>query len=230
MHGIYIRVSTFGQNTAGQKREIQNWLNGNGGSDVKVRWYVDKATGNDLNRPEFERLQKDIFDGKVNTVVVWKLDRLSRNLRDGINTLSDWCERGLRVVSVTQQIDFSRAVVALPHPLLIHNFITVTLGALETSWQTRPHFLSIFSTSTERTRSCFRMTGRIFPIRNSGRISLHPSLRGSSGFQLPNFATSHTVSAEPESLSRATLPLHITANNNRPSFCGNSPSRPDYRN
>ena len=79
MHGIYIRVSTFGQNTAGQKREIQNWLNGNGGSDVKVRWYIDKASGNDLNRPEFERLQKDIFDGKVNTVVVWKLDRLSRN-------------------------------------------------------------------------------------------------------------------------------------------------------
>lgn len=110
MHGIYIRVSTFGQNTAGQKREIQNWLNGNGPSDVRVQWYMDKATGNDLNRPEFERLQKDIFDGQINTVVVWKLDRLSRNLRDGINTLSDWCERGLRVVSVTQQIDFSGAV------------------------------------------------------------------------------------------------------------------------
>ncbi|MEO2035205.1 MAG: recombinase family protein [Planctomycetaceae bacterium] len=110
MHGIYIRVSTFGQNTAGQKREIQIWLNGNGGSDVKVRWYIDKASGNDLNRPEFERLQKDIFDGKIDTVVVWKLDRLSRNLRDGINTLGDWCERGLRVVSVTQQIDFSGAV------------------------------------------------------------------------------------------------------------------------
>tara|TARA_B100000676_G_C17829357_1_gene706972 strand:- start:96 stop:677 length:582 start_codon:yes stop_codon:yes gene_type:complete len=110
MIGIYIRVSTYGQNTAGQKREIQSWLDGNAGTDVKVRWYVDKATGNNLNRPEFERLQKDIFAGKIETVVVWKLDRLSRNLKDGINTLSDWCERGLRVVSVTQQIDFSGAV------------------------------------------------------------------------------------------------------------------------
>jgi DNA invertase Pin-like site-specific DNA recombinase len=34
--------------------------------------------------------------------VVYKLDRLSRKLRDGINVLCDWCERGLRVVSVTQ--------------------------------------------------------------------------------------------------------------------------------
>ncbi len=48
--------------------------------------------------------------GDVDTVVVWKLDRLSRNLRDGITTLCDWCERGLRVVSVTQQIDFNGAV------------------------------------------------------------------------------------------------------------------------
>ena len=41
--------------------------------------------------------------------MVWKLDRLSRNLRDGINVLADWCDKGLRVVSVTQQIDFNGA-------------------------------------------------------------------------------------------------------------------------
>lgn len=58
----------------------------------------------------FEQLQKAIFDGVVKTVVVWKLDRISRRQRDGINVLADWCERDVRVVSVTQQIDLSGAV------------------------------------------------------------------------------------------------------------------------
>ena len=58
----------------------------------------------------FEQLQKAIFDGVVKTVVVWKLDRISRRQRDGINVLADWCERDVRVVSVTQQIDLSGAM------------------------------------------------------------------------------------------------------------------------
>jgi DNA invertase Pin-like site-specific DNA recombinase len=50
------------------------------------------------------------FEGAVKTVVVWKLDRLSRRLRDGVNLLADWCERGLKVVVVTQQIELNGAV------------------------------------------------------------------------------------------------------------------------
>jgi DNA invertase Pin-like site-specific DNA recombinase len=41
---------------------------------------------------------------------VWKLDRIARSMREGINTLSRWCELGVRVVSVTQQIDLSGTV------------------------------------------------------------------------------------------------------------------------
>jgi DNA invertase Pin-like site-specific DNA recombinase len=108
MIAAYIRVSTTGQNEAGQKREIERWLRGNGMEDVK--WYIDRETGDHLQRSGFEELQRDVFNGEVKTVVVWKLDRLSRSLRDGINTLCDWCDRGLRVVSVTQQIDFNGTV------------------------------------------------------------------------------------------------------------------------
>lgn len=71
---------------------------------------MDKVSGDTLTRPNFERLQADIFAGDIGTVVVWRLDRLSRKLRDGINVLCDWCERGLRVVSVTQQIDFNGTI------------------------------------------------------------------------------------------------------------------------
>lgn len=73
-------------------------------------WFVDKESGDTLKRPAFELLQKEIFEGRIHTVVVWRLDRLSRNLRDGLTTLCDWCDRGLRVVSVTQQIDFSGTI------------------------------------------------------------------------------------------------------------------------
>lgn len=38
------------------------------------------------------------------------IDRISRRQRDGVNLLADWCEREVRVMVVTQQIDLSEAV------------------------------------------------------------------------------------------------------------------------
>lgn len=105
---VYIRVSTVGQNLDGQRAEIQRWLDGNGITDAV--WYIDRASGATLKRPAFERLQKAIFNGEVKMIVVWKLDRLSRSLRDGINILADWCDKGLRVVATSQAIDFSGAL------------------------------------------------------------------------------------------------------------------------
>ena len=104
--GVYIRVSTVEQNLDGQRLSIQTWLDGQGLTAV---WYEDKSTGNNLDRAAFTALQQDVFNGKVKTVVVYKLDRLSRSLRDGINVLTDWLDAGIRVVSVTQQLDFSGA-------------------------------------------------------------------------------------------------------------------------
>ena len=104
---VYVRVSTVGQNEAGQRAEIAKWLAGNGIDPTTVIWFVDKESGDTLDRPAFERLQKKIFLGQAKTVVVWKLDRLSRSLRDGINTLCEWLEKGVRLVSTTQQLDFS---------------------------------------------------------------------------------------------------------------------------
>ncbi len=129
MLAAYIRVSTVGQNVAGQQREIKRWLNGNGIDDEQVNWFIDKSTGDNLDRPEFERLQRSVFNGDVSTVVVWKLDRLSRSIRDGINVLTDWCDRGLRVVSVTQQIDFNGAMGKM--------LAAVLLGVAEMEQETR---------------------------------------------------------------------------------------------
>lgn len=106
----YCRVSSAHQKTDSQRSEIGRWLRGNGIDPSSVEWFEDKETGRTLKRPAFDRLQKAVFAGTVRTVVVWKLDRISRRQRDGVNLLADWCECGVRVVVVTQQIDLSGAV------------------------------------------------------------------------------------------------------------------------
>jgi DNA invertase Pin-like site-specific DNA recombinase len=107
----YIRVSTIGQNEAGQRAEIERWLLNNGIDPDNVRWFVDKGhCGDTLQRPAFDALQAAVFAGEIGTIAVYKLDRISRSLRDGINVLCDWCDKGIRVVSVTQQIDLNGTV------------------------------------------------------------------------------------------------------------------------
>jgi DNA invertase Pin-like site-specific DNA recombinase len=107
----YVRVSDYDQNEASQRAEIERWLQGHGIDPASVTWYLDKGkSGDTMDSPAFAELQQAIFMGSVGTVLVYKLDRLSRSLRDGINVLTDWVDRGLRVVSVTQQIDFNGTV------------------------------------------------------------------------------------------------------------------------
>ena len=110
----YCRVSSAGQKNDSQRAEIRRWLRGNGLKAASVEWFEDKETGKSLQRPAFERLQAAVFQGTIKTVVVWKLDRISRRQLDGISVLADWCERGVRVVSVTQLIDLRGAVGLKP--------------------------------------------------------------------------------------------------------------------
>jgi DNA invertase Pin-like site-specific DNA recombinase len=104
---VYVRVSTASQNEVGQKDDIKRWLDGNQLPAETVLWFIDKTSGDTLDRPAFEKLQSSVFNGEVSTIVVWKLDRLSRSLRDGLTVLCDWIERRIRIVSVTQQIDLN---------------------------------------------------------------------------------------------------------------------------
>ncbi len=126
---VYIRVSTVGQNEAGQRQEIERWLRGNGIDPASVQWFVDKRSGDTLRRPAFEKLQAAAFAGEVGTIVVYKLDRLSRKLREGLDVLCDWCERGLRVVAVSQQIDFNGTMGKM--------LAAVLLGIAEMEQETR---------------------------------------------------------------------------------------------
>ena len=125
----YVRVSSKRQKDDAQRAEIQKWLDANGIDPKQVEWYADKETGRTMKRPEFDRLQKDIFNGKVKCVILWTLDRLSRRLKDGVITLADWAERGLKIVVVTQQLEFNGAVGRTLAALL--------MGLSEIEWEYR---------------------------------------------------------------------------------------------
>jgi DNA invertase Pin-like site-specific DNA recombinase len=110
MMACYCRISTHRQKVDSQKADIQRWLMGQAVPPTTVQWFDDVDSGTTLVRPAFDRMQQGIFLGTITTVVVWKLDRISRRQREGINLLAEWCDRGVRVVVITQQLDLSGAV------------------------------------------------------------------------------------------------------------------------
>lgn len=115
--GVYIRVSSpKGQKADSQRAELEAWLKRN--RYKSAQWFEDRDSATNMQREAFLKLQAAIFAGKIDTVVVWKLDRLARDLREGVNVLADWCKRGVRVIAITQQIDLSGPVGNLIASLL----------------------------------------------------------------------------------------------------------------
>jgi DNA invertase Pin-like site-specific DNA recombinase len=115
--GVYIRVSSpKGQKTDSQRAELEAWLKRH--RHKAVQWFEDRDSATNMQRDAFQKLQAAIFAGKITTVVVWKLDRLARNLKEGVIVLADWCQRGVRVIAVTQEIDLSGPVGHLIASLL----------------------------------------------------------------------------------------------------------------
>jgi len=103
----YVRVSSIGQNEESQVNELTSYCKNQG---LKPVWFIDKATGTNLDRPAFEAMQSKLFAGEMKTVIVYKLDRLSRSLVDGLTVISDWLSDDIRLISTSQQFDFSGAI------------------------------------------------------------------------------------------------------------------------
>lgn len=59
-------------------------------------------TGGNTERPALKRLLKDIEEGRIDTVVVYKIDRLSRSLLDFLNMMKVFEEHNVAFVSVTR--------------------------------------------------------------------------------------------------------------------------------
>lgn len=118
--GLYVRVSTLDKQIKGlqsQEQALIEYCQNHHLTDIKI--YRDKMSGGKIKRPQLDKLQRDIFRGRISAVIVWKLDRLSRSLKDGINLLVDWLDRDIRVIAVSQQFDFSGAVGKLIASVLL---------------------------------------------------------------------------------------------------------------
>jgi len=81
---IYARVSTDEQNLDNQIDQLKTYTSLQNNKVVQI--YKETVSGGSANRPQFQQMLKDARLRKFDTVLVWSLDRFSR---EGINnTLS----------------------------------------------------------------------------------------------------------------------------------------------
>lgn len=111
---IYVRVSTQDQAEEGYSIEEQ--------TDKLMKYcdikdwhvhdvYVDPGfTGSNIDRPAMKRLIQDAANGRINTVLVYKLDRLSRSQKDTLYLIEDvFAKHGVDFVSLNENFDTSSA-------------------------------------------------------------------------------------------------------------------------
>ena len=93
----YARVSTNTQDEALQLDALQR--------AAVDRVFVDRASGSVQDRPGLTSALECARSG--DSLVVWRLDRLGRSLRHLIDVVHDLEQRGVALVSLTEQIDTS---------------------------------------------------------------------------------------------------------------------------
>jgi DNA invertase Pin-like site-specific DNA recombinase len=104
---IYYRVSTERQDLDSQRNTVEKWL-----SELppekqpkKVTVFQDEGiSGKTTNRPGFQAMLDAAYASKVDTIIVYRLDRFSRNATTAIKLILNLDESGVAFVSVTQPV------------------------------------------------------------------------------------------------------------------------------
>ncbi|AJX16231.1 recombinase family protein [Burkholderia ubonensis] len=91
----YARVSTLEQNPDLQRDALKE--------AGAICTYEDKASGKTTDRPELAHCLMALREG--DTLVVWRLDRLGRNLQDLIRIVNDLEARGIKFKSLKECVD-----------------------------------------------------------------------------------------------------------------------------
>jgi DNA invertase Pin-like site-specific DNA recombinase len=101
---IYARVSTDKQKVDMQLNELRDFINRSGWKVYKE--FIDEGyTGSNTKRPAFTEMQHEARKRKYDILIVWKLDRLSRSLKDLINTLDELGHLGINFISYDNNLD-----------------------------------------------------------------------------------------------------------------------------
>ncbi|OAN13864.1 recombinase family protein [Exiguobacterium undae] len=98
----YVRVSAIDQNYEIQIEKLVAY----GVKEENI--FHDKASGKDKERKGLTLLMETLQEG--DSLIVYKLDRLARSMRHLTNMAHELHERGIRLVFINEQIDFSTSV------------------------------------------------------------------------------------------------------------------------
>lgn len=107
MIAIYARQSVNKKDSISIESQIDMCKKECGIETTKI--YSDKGfSGKNTNRPKFEQLMKDIKDGLIKKVVVYRLDRFSRSIADFGQAWAKFQEQGVEFISINERFDTSQ--------------------------------------------------------------------------------------------------------------------------
>ncbi len=103
---LYARVSHRDQKTVpDQLADLRAYCDRQGWNVTAE--FSDIISGKRNNRPQRNELIKQSYKGKFDVILVWKLDRWSRNSQDALNTLAELDRIDVAFVSLQEKLDFS---------------------------------------------------------------------------------------------------------------------------
>jgi DNA invertase Pin-like site-specific DNA recombinase len=102
---IYTRVSTDDQTTASQEHELRAYCDRRGWREVEI--YSDQISGAKFVRSGLDALMAAVRAGKVERIIVFKLDRLGRSLPHLALILDELGRHNVALIATTQGIDTS---------------------------------------------------------------------------------------------------------------------------
>jgi putative DNA-invertase from lambdoid prophage Rac len=101
---IYARVSTQDQHCELQLSELRAYCQRSGWANVAE--YIEKASGKaGQKRPQLEQLLADARLKKLDTVLVWKIDRFGRSVQEFVERVRALDDMGVRFIAPNQGID-----------------------------------------------------------------------------------------------------------------------------
>lgn len=107
---IYSRKSKFtgkGESIENQIELCRRYIEMND-KGMQIEIYEDEGfSGGNLDRPQFKQMMKDARAGKLNRIVVYRLDRISRNIGDFAGLIEELNRMEVEFVSIKEQFDTS---------------------------------------------------------------------------------------------------------------------------
>src|SRR4051812_16579644 len=105
---IYARVSTTGQAEDGtslltQTEACEAWAVRHG--YVVVKKVVEDKSGATLDRPGLDEIRDMAMRGEIDAVIIYKLDRLSRETGNTLALLKEFTKAGVKLESATMPIE-----------------------------------------------------------------------------------------------------------------------------